>query len=96
MIADEPTTALDVTIQAPILKLLKDIQKRRELSILFITHDMGVVAQMADKIAVMRYGEIIVGGGERESFSKSRASLHQRTIKECNTTESSKRGERKR
>jgi len=59
LIADEPTTALDVTIQAQVLDLLKEIQKKRELSILFITHDMGVVAQMADTIAVMRYGEIL-------------------------------------
>ena len=59
LIADEPTTALDVTIQAQVLTLLKEIQKKRTLSILFITHDMGVVAQMADRIAVMRYGEIL-------------------------------------
>jgi peptide/nickel transport system ATP-binding protein len=59
LIADEPTTALDVTIQAQVLKLLKEIQKKRALSILFITHDMGVVAQMADRIAVMRYGTIL-------------------------------------
>ena len=59
LIADEPTTALDVTIQAQVLALLKKIQKKRGLSILFITHDMGVVAKMADRIAVMRYGEIL-------------------------------------
>lgn len=59
LIADEPTTALDVTIQAKVLKLLKKIQVKRNLSILFITHDMGVVAQMADRVAVMRYGEIV-------------------------------------
>jgi peptide/nickel transport system ATP-binding protein len=59
LIADEPTTALDVTIQAQVLRLLKEIQIKRELSILFITHDMGVVAQMADRIAVMRHGEIV-------------------------------------
>jgi peptide/nickel transport system ATP-binding protein len=59
LIADEPTTALDVTIQAEILKLLKKIRAQRNLSILFITHDMAVVAQMADRVAVMRYGEIL-------------------------------------
>ena len=59
LIADEPTTALDVTIQAQVLKLLKEIQRKRSLSILFITHDMGVVAQMADRVAVMRYGKIL-------------------------------------
>ncbi len=59
LIADEPTTALDVTIQAQVLKLLKKIQVQRDLSILFITHDMAVVSQMADRVAVMRYGEIV-------------------------------------
>ncbi len=59
LIADEPTTALDVTIQAQVLKLLKQIRAQRNLSILFITHDMAVVAQMADRVAVMRNGEIL-------------------------------------
>jgi len=59
LIADEPTTALDVTIQAQVLALLKEIQTKRLLSILFITHDMGVVAQMADTIAIMRQGEVL-------------------------------------
>ncbi len=68
LIADEPTTALDVTIQAQVLALLKEIQKRRELSILFITHDMGVVAQMADTIAVMRYGEVLEVAPRDEFF----------------------------
>jgi len=59
LIADEPTTALDVTIQAQVLDLLKQIREQRGLSILFITHDMGVVAEMADQVAVMRKGEIV-------------------------------------
>jgi len=66
LIADEPTTALDVTIQAQVLALLKEIQQNRSLSILFITHDMGVVAQMADRVAVMRYGKIV----EQNSIDK--------------------------
>lgn len=59
LIADEPTTALDVTIQAQVLDLLKQIRDDRGLSILFITHDMGVVNDMADQIAVMKQGEIV-------------------------------------
>ena len=59
LIADEPTTALDVTIQAQVLTLLKKIREHRDLSILFITHDMAVVSQMADRVAVMRSGEIL-------------------------------------
>jgi len=59
LIADEPTTALDVTIQAQVLQLLKQIQKQRNLSILFITHDMSVVSEMADRVAVMKNGEIL-------------------------------------
>lgn len=78
LIADEPTTALDVTIQAQVLDLLKKIQKERSLSILFITHDMGVVAQMADTIAVMRYGEILEQDS-KENFFKN--PTHPYTIK---------------
>jgi peptide/nickel transport system ATP-binding protein len=62
LIADEPTTALDVTTQAQILKLIKRIQATREMSLLFITHDFGVVADMADSVAVMRHGRIVESG----------------------------------
>lgn len=59
LICDEPTTALDVTIQAQILELLKDLQENRNLSIMFITHDMGVIASIADRVNVMYAGEIV-------------------------------------
>ncbi len=66
LIADEPTTALDVTIQAQILGLIKTLQREIGCSVLLITHDFGVVAQMADDVAVMRHGEIVERGGVRE------------------------------
>ena len=59
LIADEPTTALDVTIQAQILELMKDLQKELQMSILFITHDLGTVAKMCDRVAVMYLGKIV-------------------------------------
>ena len=62
LIADEPTTALDVTIQAQILDLLKDIQKRLDTSIMIITHDLGVVAEVAQRVAVMYAGVIVESG----------------------------------
>src|SRR5680860_1258396 len=66
LIADEPTTALDVTVQAEILRLMRDLQTRRGMSILFITHDFGVVSQMAHRLAVMRTGKIVETGALRE------------------------------
>ena len=59
LLADEPTTALDVTVQAEILDLMKSLQKRVKTSIIFITHDLGVVAGMADRVAVMYAGEFM-------------------------------------
>lgn len=69
LIADEPTTALDVTIQAEILDLLKEIQKDRGLSVIFITHDLGVVAKIADRVAVMLRGEVVETGAARQIFN---------------------------
>ena len=69
LVADEPTTALDVTTQAQILKLIKRIQSEREMSVLFITHDFGVVADMADRVAVMRQGRVVESGTTTEVLS---------------------------
>ena len=68
MICDEPTTALDVTIQAKILEEIKEIKRKQRLSVIFITHDLGVVANMADRICVMYAGKIVEVGTAREIF----------------------------
>lgn len=68
LIADEPTTALDVTIQAQILELMKDLQKQIDTAIIFITHDLGVVANVADRVAVMYGGKIVEIGTAEEIF----------------------------
>ena len=68
LICDEPTTALDVTIQGQILELIKKIQKERDLSVIFITHDLGVVANMADRVAVMYAGKIVEYGTSEDIF----------------------------
>ena len=68
LIADEPTTALDVTVQAKILRLLKDMQRKLGMSIILITHDLGVIAEIADRIAVMYMGRIVESGSGRDVF----------------------------
>ncbi|HEX8465733.1 MAG TPA: ABC transporter ATP-binding protein [Abditibacterium sp.] len=77
LIADEPTTALDVTIQAQILKLIKDLQTERGTSVVFITHDLGVVAQIADDVAVMYTGRVVEKATVREVL---KAPLHPYTM----------------
>ena len=69
LIADEPTTALDVTVQAQILKLLKDIQTRAHMSMLFITHDLGIVRKLADRVCVMNAGKIVEQGPVERVFT---------------------------
>ncbi|MFW6773222.1 dipeptide ABC transporter ATP-binding protein [Nocardioides sp. CPCC 205120] len=72
LIADEPTTALDVTVQAEILDLVRELQQRTGMSVLVITHDMGVVADVADKVVVMRDGRVVEQAPARELFARPR------------------------
>jgi len=70
LIADEPTTALDVTIQAQILELLDELRRQRDLAVLLITHDLGVVAEVADRVAVMYTGRIVEESPVNELFAR--------------------------
>ncbi len=70
LIADEPTTALDVTIQGQILELLRELKRNLGMAILFITHDLGIVAQMADRVAIMYSGRIVESGPVRDIFRR--------------------------
>ncbi|MCW2309626.1 ABC transporter ATP-binding protein [Rhodobium gokarnense] len=72
LIADEPTTALDVTTQAQILRLIRDIQQRRGTSVIFITHDFGVVADIADRVLVLQEGDVVESGTAREVLENPR------------------------
>jgi peptide/nickel transport system ATP-binding protein len=72
LIADEPTTALDVTTQAQILRLIRDLQRRKGTAVLFITHDFGVVADIADRVAVMQHGRVVETGTAAEVLGRPR------------------------
>ncbi|NTI78721.1 dipeptide ABC transporter ATP-binding protein [Rhizobium rhizogenes] len=80
LIADEPTTALDVTTQAEILKLILDLRASRKLAVLFITHDFGVVREIADRVAVMQNGEIIEAGDARSVLDTPQQSYTRRLL----------------
>lgn len=80
-IADEPTTALDVTIQAGILELFREIKEKHKMSILFITHDFGIIAQLADRVAVMQRGRIVEQGSVEDIFYSPKANYTQELLK---------------
>ena len=69
LICDEPTTALDVTVQNTILQLIKELQQEQNMGVIFITHDLGVVAQIADRVAILYKGEIVEEGSVKEIFT---------------------------
>ncbi|WP_027052866.1 ABC transporter ATP-binding protein [Mesorhizobium erdmanii] len=73
LIADEPTTALDVTVQGEVLELLRDLQRQHGTSVILITHDMGVVAEMADRVIIMRQGRMVEEGKTSDIFARPRA-----------------------
>ena len=78
LIADEPTTALDVTIQAQILDLLGDLQRRLGMALLLVTHDLGVVAERADQVAIMYAGRVVERGAASDVFRATAAPVHAR------------------
>ncbi|WP_157017905.1 ABC transporter ATP-binding protein [Mesorhizobium xinjiangense] len=80
LIADEPTTALDVTTQAQILQLIRNLQEQRGMAVMFITHDFGVVAEIADRVAVMQYGKIVEAGTADEVLDNPQHAYTQKLI----------------
>ncbi|MFT7286193.1 MAG: oligopeptide transport system ATP-binding protein [Halieaceae bacterium] len=80
LIADEPTTALDVTIQAQILQLIADLQKKRDIGVIFISHDLAVVADIADQIAVMQAGRIVEHGDSQSIFENAQHPYTQKLL----------------
>ena len=83
LIADEPTTALDVTTQAQILELIRDIQRRKGMSVMFITHDFGVVAEIADSVVVMEKGHIVEQGSAEQVLKAPKPSLYPAPDRGC-------------
>jgi len=96
LIADEPTTALDVTIQAQILELLDDLRKKRKLAVLLITHDLGVVAETADRVCVMYTGKIVEESAVEELFAKPKHPYTQGLFNSVPTLSESAKVEQKR
>ena len=80
LIADEPTTALDVTIQAQILRLIADLQKNRDIGVLFISHDLAVVSDIADQIVVMEQGEVVESGSPDAIFNHAQHPYTQKLL----------------
>lgn len=81
LIADEPTTAIDVTIQAKVLKLLKELQEKTAMSILFITHNLGVIAELADRVSVMYLGRVVETGSVYNLFDNPKHPYTQKLLK---------------
>ena len=77
LIADEPTTALDVTIQAQILELLKQLQREMGMAMLLITHDLGIVRKMAERVYIMQGGKIVEEGATEDIFTKPQHPLYE-------------------
>ncbi|WP_456316719.1 ATP-binding cassette domain-containing protein [Teichococcus aestuarii] len=83
LIADEPTTALDVTTQMQILRLIREIQSRKGMGVMFITHDFGVVAEIADRVAVMQQGRIVEQGPAAEILNAPRHPIPAPSLPPC-------------
>ena len=83
LIADEPTTALDVTIQAQILRLIKQLQQEFEMAVLLITHDLGVVANMAEEVVVMHRGRVMESGAVEDIFRRRAIRISRRCCARC-------------
>ena len=94
LIADEPTTALDVTIQAQILDLMRELQRELGMAIIFVTHDLGVVAEMADQIAVMYAGKFVEVGTAQQIFNDPKHPYTQGLLKSIPSFEKGTEGKR--